>query len=162
MFPQPPPVGHCGRPLLESLHYSRPMLDAGSGSGVELFGTGLWQDGAICSSRCFIVCSSPRSHNVRPSSLYLLLTVSIVVMELICGEVAMSNATRKLLYARDLATVAENKREMQKALDDRQGVDSTVHRRDQHATEAESLRAWRQLFCVGGGACSDDQSVVDM
>ena len=38
--------------LLESLlgvHYSRPMLSAGSGSGVELFQvfmcTGLWQDG---------------------------------------------------------------------------------------------------------------------
>ena len=36
--------------LLESLHDSRPMLDAGSGLRVELFqvymGTGLWQDGA--------------------------------------------------------------------------------------------------------------------
>ena len=35
--------------LLESLHYSRPMLGAGSSSGVELFkGTGLWQ-----TNRCF-------------------------------------------------------------------------------------------------------------
>ena len=36
--------------LIESLHDSRPMLGAGSSSGVELFqvfmGTGLWQDGA--------------------------------------------------------------------------------------------------------------------
>ena len=39
-----------GALLLESLHDSRPMLGAGSSSGVELFqvfmGTGLWQDGA--------------------------------------------------------------------------------------------------------------------
>ena len=36
--------------LLDSLHDSRPMLGAGSSSGVKLFqvlmGTGLWQDGA--------------------------------------------------------------------------------------------------------------------
>ena len=39
--------------LLESLHYSRPRLDAGSSSGIYIYepfqvfmGTGLWQDGA--------------------------------------------------------------------------------------------------------------------
>ena len=57
--------------LFESLHDSRPMLGAGSSSGVELFqvfmGTRLWQDGQT--SRCFMVCSSPHSHVVCPSSL---------------------------------------------------------------------------------------------
>ena len=59
---------YCLHLLFKSLHDSRPMLGAGSSSGVELFqvfmGTRLWQ-----TSRCFMVCSFPHSHVVCPSSL---------------------------------------------------------------------------------------------
>ena len=57
--------------LLELLHHSRPMLGAGSSSGVELFqvfmGTHLWQDGA--DQQVFHGLFTPHSHVVCPSSL---------------------------------------------------------------------------------------------
>ncbi len=57
--------------LLESLRYSRPMLDVGSSSGMNpsrsTWVQGCGRMGQI--SMCFIVCSSPHSHAVCPSSL---------------------------------------------------------------------------------------------
>ena len=58
--------------LFESLHDSRPMLSAGSCSRVELSSRSSWVHGCGSmgqTSRCFVVCSSPHSHVVCPSSL---------------------------------------------------------------------------------------------
>ena len=57
--------------LLESLHDSRPMLGAGSSSGLKSSRSSCVQ---CCgsleqTSGCFIVCSSPRSHPICQSSL---------------------------------------------------------------------------------------------
>ena len=59
--------------LLESLHDSRPMLGAGSCSRVELSSRSSRVHGCGRmgqTNRCFIVCSSPHSYAVCPSSLY--------------------------------------------------------------------------------------------
>ena len=58
--------------LIESLHDSRPLLGAGSCARVELSSRSSWVHGCGSmgqTSRCFIVCSSPHSHVVCPSSL---------------------------------------------------------------------------------------------
>ena len=57
--------------LFESLHDSRPMLGAGSSSGLTSSRSS-WVQGCGRighTSKCFIVCSSPHSHVVCPSSL---------------------------------------------------------------------------------------------
>ena len=57
--------------LLESLHDSRPMLGAGSSSGLNSSSSS-WVQGCGRmgqTSRCFMICSSPHSHVVCPSSL---------------------------------------------------------------------------------------------